>query len=79
MRAGKSTPSNPKVREALAQVETERFQCLTCSGVAQEHSDYCVSCEMRWDHFRSLGADVEVSNYLGMTCVSVTGKILVRR
>lgn len=54
MRAEKSTPSKPKVHEAHAQVEAERFECLTCSGVAQEHSDYCLSCEMYWSDVREV-------------------------
>lgn len=40
------------IRAATHQVEAERFQCITCSGVAQEHSDYCVSCEVYWDDVR---------------------------
>lgn len=40
------------IREAEDQTDRERFQCVTCTGVAQEHSDYCVSCEMYWDDTR---------------------------
>lgn len=39
---------NRDVLNAEDQVARERFQCMTCSGVAQEHSDYCIQCEMHY-------------------------------
>lgn len=42
-----------EIRDAEHQVETERYQCITCSGVAQAHSDYCVHCEVYWNDVKN--------------------------
>lgn len=38
-----------KVNEAVQQADDERWQCLTCTGPAEEHGDYCWHCKMYWD------------------------------
>lgn len=37
------------VHKALDQVEEERWQCETCSGVREDGDHYCRSCRMYWD------------------------------
>jgi hypothetical protein len=47
-----------KAREVLKaeqQLEDERFACITCSGIAQDQSDYCLPCEIYWEDTKEWG------------------------
>lgn len=36
-------------KDAHRESEADRWQCRTCIAPAQEHSMYCMSCEMYWN------------------------------
>lgn len=42
----KLTPQKAKQQE-----EEERWQCKTCPAPAQEHSPYCLSCQLYWEDY----------------------------
>lgn len=49
------------VSEALQQVEDEQHMCASCSSERQEHSKYCVHCEMYWEDFDAVKFDDDYS------------------